>query len=130
VPALKNKQIEAAANAESLARLLIEAGETLPPRLRERILTFGPEIVAPLIAILEDEALFPEEAPGEGWAPIHAAELLGELRATEAVEPMLRRLAENGWDTLLSETILEALPGLGPAVLEPALAAHAAATDP
>src|SRR5438128_35284 len=130
MPQLKDKQIESVTDPEALARLLIDAGEKIPPRLRERILAFGPAVIPPLVALMEDEALFLEEAPGEGWAPIHAAELLGELSAAEAIEPMLRRLTNLDWDTILHETLTEALPRLGPAVLEPTLAAHAEATDP
>ena len=130
MPALKSTQIEAAADAESLARLLINASRPLPSRLRERILTFGSEIVPPLIALLEDEALSMEDAPGEGWAPIHAVELLAELGAAEAAQPMLRLLAATEWDTILHDTLLRMLPKLGPAVLEDALAAHAATEDP
>ena len=93
MPSLTDPQIDAARDAEALVRLLIDAGEELPPRLHERILTLGPAVIPPLVAMLEDDALSMEEAPGEGWAPIHAADLLGELRKTETVEPMLRRLA-------------------------------------
>src|SRR5437667_8776251 len=125
MPPLKNQQIDSVTDPEALVRLLIEAGEKPPPRLRERILAFGPAVIPPLIAVMEDEALFLEEGPGEGWAPIRAAELLGELRANEAIEPMLRRVATVDWDTYLHETLTEALPSFGPAVLEPALTAHA-----
>jgi hypothetical protein len=130
MPSLSNRRIDAAEDAESLARLLIEAGHRLPPRLRERILAFGPEVVPPLIALAEDEALAREDAPGEGFAPVHAIELLGELGAAEAVGPMLRVLAEEEPGTYLQEQALAALPKLGAAVIEPALAAHAASTDP
>ena len=130
MPSLTDPQIDAARDAEALVRLLIDAGEELPPRLHERILTLGPAVIPPLVAMLEDDALSMEEAPGEGWAPIHAADLLGELRKTETVEPMLRRLAETDWDTILHDRLIQALPLLGPSVLEPALAAHAVATDP
>lgn len=130
MPSLSNRRIYAAADAESLVRLLLEAGQRLPPRLRERILEFGPEVVPPLIALAEDEALAHEDAPGEGFAPVHAMELLGELGAAEAAEPMLRALAEEEPGTWLHDTARGALPKLGAAIIEPALAAHAAATDP
>jgi hypothetical protein len=127
---LSNRRIYAAADAESLVRLLIEAGTRLPPRLRERILAFGPEVVPPLIALAEDEKLANEDAPGEGFAPVHAVELLGELGAAEAAGPMLRVLAEDDAGTYLHDQALGSLPKLGAAVVEPALAAHAAASDP
>jgi SEC-C motif/PBS lyase HEAT-like repeat len=130
VSPLKNKQIEAATDAEALVSLLNQAGQQLPPRLRERILAFGPSVVPRLVAILEAEELASEGAPGEGWAPIHALELLGELRAAEAIEPMLRVLIREEWGTYLHDGALQVLPRLGPGVLEPALAAYAATDDP
>jgi len=66
-----------------------------------------------------------EDAPGDGYAPIHAARLLGELCATLAVEPMIKRLLETSFDDVLHNTLLFALPRLGASVVEPALRAHA-----
>jgi hypothetical protein len=130
VPPLTRPPIDAADDAETLVRLLIDAGEEAPARLRERILSFGPAVVAPLIALLEDDDLGMETSPGEGWAPIHAADLLGELHATEAIEPMVRRLAEDDWESILHSKVVEAVPKLGPPALEPVISAHAAAADP
>jgi hypothetical protein len=113
MPSLSNRRIYAAADAEALVRLLVEAGDQLPPRLRERILSFGMGVVPPLIALVEDEALANEEAPGGGFAPVHAVELLGELGAAEAAGPMLRVLAEAEPGTYLQEQVLESLPKLG-----------------
>jgi hypothetical protein len=127
---LTNEQIDAAGDAEALVRLLIDAGEEMPARLRERILSLGPAVVPPLIALLEDEALALETAPGEGWAPIHAADLLGELHVVEAVGPMLRRLENDDVGSILRDSVMQALPALGAPALEPILSAHAAATDP
>ena len=47
MPPLTNQQIDAAPDAETLVRLLIDAGKEMPPRLRERILAFGPAVVPP-----------------------------------------------------------------------------------
>jgi HEAT repeat protein len=129
MPTLTDPQIDSACDAEALVRLLIDAGEQLPPRLRERILSFGPAVVPPLIALFEDEDLALETAPGEGWAPIHAADLLGELRATEAIEPMVRYLADDDWESILYNQVMEALPKVGAPALEPVLAAYDAAAD-
>jgi hypothetical protein len=125
MPSLSNRRIEAAASEpEALVRLLIEAGERVPPRLRERILGLGEAAVPPLLAIAADEALDDEEAPGKGWAPVHAVELLGELRVPAAAEPLLRLLQETEPGAYLYDELLQALPELGPAVVEPALAAY------
>jgi hypothetical protein len=131
MPQVTNRRVEAAADdPEALVELLIEAGKQLPPRLRRQILALGPAAVPPLLALFQDRALALEEAPGEGWGPIHAAELLGELRAPEAIEPMLRLLEENDWDTILHDTVLRTLPLYGGAAFEPTLAAYEAAADP
>jgi hypothetical protein len=130
MPDLTTRQIDAAPDAEALVRLLIDAGKDLPPPLSERILTFGPEVIPPLVALAEDEALSLETAPGEGWAPIHAVDLLAELRAEAAIQPMLRLLAEAEWMTIIHDRVIQGLPRLGPAVLEPALAAYAETSDP
>src|SRR5712692_237845 len=130
MPPLTNQQIDAARDAETLVRLLIDAGEELPPRLRERILALGPAAVPPLVALMENEELSLETAPGEGWAPIHAVDLLVETGASEAIQPMLSLLEETDWDTILYDRVLQGLPRLGQAALEPTLAAYAATTDP
>src|SRR5690348_11911046 len=100
---LKNAQIEAATDGESLVRLLTQAGQQLPARLREKILGFGPSVIPPLVAILEDEALAAGDAPGEGWAPIHALDLLDELKAPEAIQAMLQVLTREEWGTYLHD---------------------------
>jgi hypothetical protein len=127
--AKRKRRIDTANDPAMLVDLLIDAGKRISPRVRERILTLGPPAIPPLLELMEDEELSVDTAPGEGWAPIHAANLLGELRAQEAIRPMLRLLAETEWDTILHDAVLLALPKLGPAVLEPTLAAYAATTD-
>lgn len=130
MPPLTPQQIDAAKDAEARVRLLIEAGQVLPTHLRGRILALGPEAIPPLLSLMEDEALSLETAPGEGWAPIHAVEMLAELRAEEAIPPMLRVLARTEWSAILHGEILKALPMLGPAALEPSLAAFEESQDP
>jgi hypothetical protein len=103
--------------------------EELPHALRGQILALGKSAVPELLSILEDEDLALAESPGEGWAPIHAVDLLVDLGATEAIEPLLRALAESEWDEILHDRILLRLHDLGPAVLEAALAALARTTD-
>jgi SEC-C motif len=130
MPSLTTQQIDAADDTKTLVKLLIDAGKEVPPRLRERILTFGPEAVPELLDMMQDEELSLDTAPGEGWAPIHAVDLLAELRAEAAVEPMLRLLLETDWDLIIHDHLIRELPKLGPAVLEPALTAYAETTDP
>lgn len=108
---------------------LVGAGQRLPHEVRRRILERGAAAVPELLAVLEDPALARDDAPGQGLAPLHAAELLAELRAPEAIRPMLDVLASTDWLGVLHERLVVLLAGLGPAVVEPALAMHAAAAD-
>jgi hypothetical protein len=105
-------------------------GEKLPPELRERILALGEAMVPRLVEILADEDLGLEDAPGDGWPPIHAVDLLADLRAVDAAAPMLRVLARTSWDEIVHDRLVMRLPELGAAVLEPALAELGRSTDP
>lgn len=78
-----------------------------------------------LIRILDDEDLALSDAQGEGYGPVHAAEVLSELRTAEAVEPMLRALARTGFLDILHDRLLCLLPPIGAPVVEPALRAAA-----
>jgi hypothetical protein len=104
-------------------------GEKLPRELRERILALGEAAVPRLVEILEDEALGLEDGPGDGWPPIHAVDLLVDLRAADATARMLRVLATTSWDEIVHDRLMLRLPELGAAVLEPALAELAGTTD-
>jgi hypothetical protein len=98
--------------ADPIARLHGTA-EKLPPKLRAEILAVGPEGIPRLVDILNDIE--------DGWAPVHAADLLIDLKAVEAIEPMLHLLAETDFEDVLYNRVVVRLPELGSAVLEPAL---------
>src|SRR5260370_10810023 len=100
---------------------LNRAGEHLGQDLRRRILALGPSAIPPLIAILR---------ANEGWAAVHAVELLVDLGATDAIVPMLETLEVTDYDELVHDRIEQHLPKLGAPVLEPALAKYAALDDP
>jgi hypothetical protein len=104
-----------------IRRLLTQGRPTLVPAVRERILSSGIEAIPILIEVLLDEALAMEDGPGKGYAPIHAARLLGELGATEAIEPLLKRMVDTTWDEILHDAIIQSLPKIGTTVVEPAL---------
>jgi hypothetical protein len=76
-----------------------------------------------LVEILEDHALARSDAPGGGYAPIHAARVLRNL---EAIEPMLRVLARCDAMDILYSALTEVLESFGPPVVERALAVRAA----
>jgi hypothetical protein len=115
--------------ANALAVQLAPYGEKLPPELRARLLAQAPEIVAPLIAILENDRLADTDSVGAGWLPIHAADLLLELKAEAAIPVLIDVLSAGHWDSVLHNKIAVRLPELGAAVLTPAAAAMESATD-
>ncbi len=85
-----------------------------------------PEQIPALIQMATDEALHEasSESP-EVWAPVHAWRALGQLRAVEAVEPLLElfdRLEDDGW---IHEELPEVFGMIGPAALPP-LASYSA----
>ena len=106
---------------EPLKRFAV-AEQKLEPALREEVLALGPAAIPELLRILNDDRLHVEDGPGAGWPPIHAVDLLADLKATESIEPMLRLLCETDWDDIIHDRIVQRLAELGPGVVEPALA--------
>jgi hypothetical protein len=68
---------------------LRRAGPRPAEHLVRHILQAGPGAVGPLLALALDTDLLHEDVP-DCYAPIHALRLLGELRSTEIVAPLLR----------------------------------------
>ena len=104
--------------------------EELSPELHAQIMALGAEAVPSLLEILDDEELGASDSPAEGWPPIHAVNLLAELKAPEAITPMLEALADASWEEVIHARLVVRLPDFGPAVVEPALAILADAEDP
>ncbi len=97
-----------------LVRLLLEQGEHLSQKLREKIISMGSDAIPPLVGQLNNEAVQMADAPGGGWAPIHAVDLLKELKAEESIQPMLRWLLEtNPGDDILHSRLITALGSFG-----------------
>lgn len=94
-------------------------GEQLDPAIRADVLALGTAAVPDLIRFIEDETLQGEDSPSEGWAAVHACSLLAELKATEAIEPMLKTVLRTDWEELYF-TLLRDIPKFGRAALEPA----------
>jgi len=101
---------------------LAAAGEKLDPELRAEVLALGPAAIPELVRLLNDDSLQLHDSPGAGWPPIHVVGLLVELKATEAVEPMLRVLCKTSWDHIIHDRLVQRLAELGLPVVEPALA--------
>jgi len=114
--------------ADSIARLRT-TGEHLPRELRDAIRADGVACVSALIEIVDDDALALVSAPGKGFAPIHAVELLADIKAPEAVGPMLQALLRGDWQAILHDRLVARLPDFGAAVIEPALAMLATTND-
>ena len=110
--------VEAAGREQELLRQIREAGESAEPGLLDQVRALGPAVVPALIAMATDEKLHyaGEDAP-EVWAPLHAIQLLGELEAADAVEPLLPLLT---WDDdWLEERLPDALGRIGQPALAP-----------
>lgn len=100
---------------------LYREGQNLTGASRKAIVEEREDAVRPLIEVVEARDLWDEEAPGGGFAPIHAAEILGDLRAFEAIEPMYEALADCEPDAILDTTLTRSLQQLGEAVVEPGI---------
>jgi len=123
------KRLEAAgANQEDeILSRLVDAGDRLGESVGGAILRRGSAVVPALLGILEDGELARGNAPGRGYAPVHAAKLLQQLGAADSIAPMLRVLSRCDPMDVLHGTLVDALESMGAPVLEPALAAYAVA---
>jgi hypothetical protein len=107
---------------EAIVQRLLQSERHLSAGARDEVLALGAGAVPALLRILDDEAL-------EGWAPVHAVRLLGEMRVAEAIRPMLRALAETDPLDMLRDAILASMPEIGEPVVEPALRAYSEDDD-
>lgn len=103
---------------EPLLQELLRAGEEPDRALLDRVKAAGPTIVPSLIAMATDERLNNADSDSaEVWAPIHALELLGELRATESIEPLLPLFGLD--NDVLGDTLPVVYGQIGEAAIEP-----------
>jgi hypothetical protein len=128
---MMDEQLDEIQDPNLLVHFLLEQGETLSPKLRERIVSMGSPCVPPLLEMLNNEHIQMEEAPGGGWASIHATVLLSELRAEEAIPFMLTWLlrTESGEDILHSR-LISALSAFGETAFQPVLQVYHETSDP
>ena len=101
------------------AAALLEAGPDLSASQREAITDEGSSVLPDLITVLEAQPLWDEDAPGDGWAPIHAAEILGELGDPDALPALYRVLREVESDALLDDAVEEAIITFGEEAVRP-----------
>jgi len=78
-----------------------------------------------LIAILDDDDTHYRSDTSDGWGPVHAVDLLAEIGAPEAIEPMLDAFHCTEWDTIVHDRIIGGLQRFGVAAIEPVLEAVA-----
>ena len=74
----------------SVERLFSE-GERLSPATRRAILANRDAVIPDLIEIVRDRDLLAQGSKGDGWAPVHAVNLLGKLRAYDAYSRQVDR---------------------------------------
>src|SRR5687767_4648304 len=103
---------------DGLLSRLRRAGQHPSRSLLKKVRAVGPSIVPSLIEMATDERLHhADEGSPEVWAPLHSIKMLGELRAAEAVNPLLALMS---WD---DDWLAEALPHcfgqIGGPALEP-----------
>ena len=125
---MQSKSDNSKPNREVLSKL-VHAGERLPTPVRATIIAHGSEAIAELIAILKDDKLARFDAPGRGYAPIHAASILQKMQAVQAIEPMLEVLSRCDAMDILYGALIHALQSFGTPVLEPALSTYALAKN-
>lgn len=101
----------------------------LPEEIRAATLELGPAALDPLVEIVDDDSLHDDEAPGGGWAPIHACDLIGALGDAAAVPTLLGVLERTDLVDYLHMSALNAVVELGPEALEPVLELHARTHD-
>src|SRR5205807_10044355 len=93
---------------QNLRAELIQAGAALNPALVDRVKALGPEVVPALIELATDTtAQSTEQDDSAVWAPFNAIQILGEMEAGTAVQPLLSMLTSDDYE--LVEEAVEAL---------------------
>ena len=121
---LEAEKVRQEAELESLQQELLELLEEQErhPDLEviKAVLDQGQAIVPALIAILEDDDYYGgREAVRNIWTPVHAANILCELRAVEAL-PALRRAMTRPNEDGMADWVSDGLVRFGPAALDTA----------
>jgi hypothetical protein len=115
---------------EPLRKILLCNKDSLSPRQIDSVSPLTPKVIKQLITVLQDDYLAQEESPGQGYAPVHAAFLLGKSQSAAAVEPLIETLIDCDSDDILYSKILFALKDLGPLALPLMLDTMRYSSDP
>jgi hypothetical protein len=121
--ALVEEEVPPPAVAELLDTIFEQGQNFLSPAQRRRFAHQRTAIIPHLIRIVEDERYWYDEEPGEGWAPILAVRLLGELKANQAADTLVSVVAESAPDDIVYDAALFGLMGIGPSAI-PAVQAY------
>ncbi len=116
------QELQAADELDNLIDRLYEGEDALTRDLEKAFAARRDEAIPLLMELAEDEELWREESPGQGWVPIHAVELLGNLRAQEAVPTLIDIIAASEPADIIQNQAMFALEKIGapaaPAVLD------------
>ena len=80
------------------------------------------EVIEFAFTILDTPELYDESALGSGHAPIHAIELLGHWKVTEALPRLFKILEEEEWETVVHDKAILALEEIGESIVEDVMA--------
>jgi hypothetical protein len=105
------------ADEERLMKVLLCGKEKLSDKQIASLPPFTPEIVSRLRLVVHSNLYDTEDSEGKGYAPIHAAKLLGQTGSPEAVEPLIYALYRSDPDEILYSEAIFALEALGPLAL-------------
>ncbi len=105
------------ADEERLMKVLLCGKKELSDKQIASVPPFTSEIISQLRLVIHSELYDDEDSEGKGYAPIHAAKLLGQSGSPEAVEPLLFALYRSEPDEILYSQTLFALEALGPLAL-------------
>ncbi len=108
---------------------LFRAGKQLSPADRASVIALGDDAAPALLEILEDDRLLSPDERGYGWAPVHAAALLGELRAIAAIPRLIEIFCTVNWLQPVNGEARGALKAMGPLAFEPCLAEYGCCRD-
>ncbi len=105
------------AEIEARVQALFDEGEDLSEASRRRIVELGAQATPRLVSILADRRLWDDQAPGAGFAPIHAVEILGEVGDEAALGPLFDAYRRVDPDAILDDALTDAIRGYGEAAV-------------
>ena len=94
-------------HAHRVVRRLLSVDHRLPDEIRDDILALGDGALPDLLQILEEDDLSLSTAPGQRRAPAHAARLLGEMGAPQAVAQCADLKAKAGTKSYIEQIMDE-----------------------